>query len=116
MTGLSYKAADVNGSGLLNSTDALNISRRFAVITSSFSVGDWALSVDSISLGSQGTRDTLFLSVLCYGDVNGSYSPSLNLRTATDVSNQNVGMWLFGSPAGLFGQRVRIQPSLINPH
>jgi hypothetical protein len=114
LTGLNYKAADVNGSGLLNSTDALNISRRFAAITSSFSVGDWALAVDTINLGSQGTRDTLFLRVLCYGDVNGSYSPSLNLRTATDVPNQNVEIWLLGNRAGLFGQRVRIQPVLKN--
>lgn len=112
--GLNYKAADVNGSGLLNSTDALNISRRFAVITSGFSVGDWALSVDSISLGTRGTRDTLYLGVLCYGDVNGSYSPSLILRTVGGVSNQSVGMWLYGNPAGLFGLRPRTQSSIRN--
>jgi len=114
LTGLNYKAADVNGSGLLNSTDALNISRRFAVITSNFSVGDWALAVDTISLGGSGTRDTLSLGVLCYGDVNGSYFPSLNLRTVVNVPNQNAGILLFGNSSGLFNHRINISYMIYN--
>ncbi|MFM8494290.1 MAG: hypothetical protein ACKOEM_02020 [Planctomycetia bacterium] len=81
LNGLKRKAADVNVTASINSADALLVSRRFSTIINNFNAGDFVYSVDTFTLA-QG--DSLFLDVLslCYGDVNGSYNPSVTARTA----------------------------------
>ena len=64
--------ADVNGSGSINGTDAMLIMRR--AIDGSFPIGDfYFFSPNGISVS--GDTCTYDLSFLCYGDVNGSYTP-----------------------------------------
>jgi len=78
LVGLRLKAADVNGSNTVNSLDALTTSRRFSGSVTSFTVGNWAIENLPVAFNS-GTITRNLLGV-CYGDVNGSYSPSTALR------------------------------------
>ncbi len=43
LTGLYLKAADVNASGVVNSSDALLVAQRFVTLITSFPAGDWYL-------------------------------------------------------------------------
>lgn len=76
LTGLSVEAADVDGSGFINSDDALKVQQRFVNMINSFPAGDWVFEADSMSINFGGyyTRDLLGS---CYGDVNRSYNPAL---------------------------------------
>ncbi|MBE0642425.1 MAG: hypothetical protein IH599_10335 [Bacteroidales bacterium] len=65
-------AADVDASGLVNTTDALQIARRFASLMPAFASGDWFLPQQRINI--EAGYYSLNLSVVCFGDVNGSYA------------------------------------------
>jgi len=82
LSGHRLKAANVNNTGGVNAVDALLIARRFTGLINSFAAGDWYGTVDTVSLGIGNV--TLNKSVLCYGDVDGSFIPSL--RTAPRVA------------------------------
>ncbi len=70
--------ADVNGSGNINGTDAMLILRR--AIDEQFPVGDfYYYNPNGISV--EGNTCTYDLSFLCYGDVNGSYTPATRDNT-----------------------------------
>ena len=72
LVGQYAAAADVNASGNINGTDAMLIMRR--TIDGSFPIGDfYFFSPNGISVS--GDTCTYDLSFLCYGDVNGSYTP-----------------------------------------
>ena len=74
---LPQYAGDVNGSNVLNSTDALLIARRFVGYDNSFVVGDWAFETPVITASGNGLiQQDVF--ALCFGDVNGSYQPGNN--------------------------------------
>ncbi|MFM9060879.1 MAG: dockerin type I domain-containing protein, partial [Bacteroidota bacterium] len=73
LLGLFKKAADVNGNGSINSTDALLVSRRFTGSITSFSSGNWVFDRTNLSL-SPGINAKSVLGV-CVGDVNGSHIP-----------------------------------------
>jgi uncharacterized protein (TIGR02145 family) len=82
------RSADVSGNGVLNSTDAIQISRRVALITASFAIGDflWDPTV-VVAQGSPMTRD---FKVLCGGDINGSYlisahTPQMSIDTIASI-------------------------------
>jgi hypothetical protein len=79
--GLRRQVADVNRTASINSSDALLVSRRYSLIINDFSAGDFGYSMDTFSMG-QG--DSVYLDVrsLCYGDVNGSYNPSVTARAS----------------------------------
>jgi sugar lactone lactonase YvrE len=81
LLGLRRQVADVNGTASINSSDALLVSRRYSLIINDFSAGDFGYSMDTFSMG-QG--DSVYLDVrsLCYGDVNGSYNPSVTSRVS----------------------------------
>lgn len=65
-------AADVNGSNNINGTDAMLIMRR--AVDGSFPVGDFFYyNPNNISVS--GDTCNYNLSYLCYGDVNGSFTP-----------------------------------------
>jgi len=72
LTGVKVKAADVNLSQSINSSDALQVSRRFAGLINSFTAGNWVYSVASVTL-TPGTNIINF-NALCTGDVNASRS------------------------------------------
>ena len=70
--------ADVNGNGSVNGTDAMLILRR--AIDEQFPVGDfYYYTPNGISV--EGGTCTYDLSFLCYGDVNGSYTPATRDNT-----------------------------------
>ena len=67
------EVADVNGNGTINGTDAMLILRR--AIDEGFPIGNFYFySPNGISV--EGNTCTYDLSFLCYGDVNGSYTPA----------------------------------------
>ncbi|MFM7496761.1 MAG: T9SS type A sorting domain-containing protein, partial [Bacteroidota bacterium] len=80
-SGLRLKACDVNGSNTVTSGDALLINRRFSGGITSFNVGNFANSDPAVTVGS--TNVTQNMQAICYGDINGSYSPSTATRLAT---------------------------------
>jgi hypothetical protein len=80
LTGINFKAGDVNGTGLINGTDALMVHRRYVGEDNSFPVGDWAYDLPAsiqIVSGQELQESNL---ALVYGDVNGTYTPDINLR------------------------------------
>jgi hypothetical protein len=81
LLGLRRQVADVNGTASINSSDALLVSRRYSLVINNFNAGDFEYSMDTFSMG-QG--DSVYLDVrsLCYGDVNGSYNPSVTSRVS----------------------------------
>lgn len=72
LSGLNLEAADVNANGVVNTSDALNIQRRFVGMVSGFNSGDWICEKDIIVVG--GNSHCIHnYHALCFGDVDGSY-------------------------------------------
>jgi len=72
---LRQSAADVNLNQAINSADALLINRRITGLITSFNAGVWVS--DRPTLTAQGSAISLNLRMLCVGDVNGSYTPTV---------------------------------------
>jgi len=73
LSGIRLIAADVNASGFVNAGDALFAAQRFAYVINSFPAGDWAFENQTLTLNEADMHiDEL---ALCFGDVNGSYTP-----------------------------------------
>lgn len=78
---LQAKAADVNHSNTITSTDALLIRQRTAGIITSFTGGDWVFENPTVAVS--GSNATKNIRGLCTGDVNGSYVPVPAKSTAS---------------------------------
>jgi PKD repeat protein len=74
LSGLKLKSANVDNSVMVNSLDAMLISRRFTGSLSSFPSGNWAFEKPVFVFNGNGDI-TQNIKALCYGDVNGSYIP-----------------------------------------
>lgn len=74
LSGITLEAADVNGSGHVNATDALNAVQRFAQHIQSFPASDWISEVTSITHAGSDTH--VALQAICRGDVDLSWSPA----------------------------------------
>ncbi|MCX6271805.1 MAG: dockerin type I domain-containing protein [Bacteroidetes bacterium] len=74
LTGIRFKAADVNGNGYINSTDALLIGKRYIEYITTFPVGDWVFEEPTLNITEPSSQVVDFKGI-CVGDVNGSYSP-----------------------------------------
>jgi len=72
---LRQSAADVNLNQAINSADALLINRRITGLITSFNAGVWVS--DRPTLTAQGSAISMNLRMLCVGDVNGSYTPTV---------------------------------------
>ncbi|MCX6272685.1 MAG: hypothetical protein NTU44_16005 [Bacteroidetes bacterium] len=75
LTGLTWRAADVNLSNYLNTTDALLILQRYAGAISTFPAGNWVFETGNVTL----TGDIsvlLNLKGTCYGDLDGTFVPA----------------------------------------
>jgi hypothetical protein len=70
LNGVKIKAADANLSQTINSSDALQVSRRFAGLIGSFTAGNWVYSIGSMTLTAGPNHLTVY--ALCTGDVNAS--------------------------------------------
>ncbi len=88
LVNLKVKAADIDGTGFINSSDALVATRRFVQLISSFVVGNWFSTSSLISVTGTYTI-TSNLKGICYGDVDGSYIPSL--KAEPDINLQMEG-------------------------
>ncbi|MCX6271478.1 MAG: T9SS type A sorting domain-containing protein [Bacteroidetes bacterium] len=95
LTGLALEAADENGNGYPNASDALGVVKRWTGITHSFPAGDWVYEQPVDTAGDNGFYNHP-IEFLCVGDVNGSYDPSgtrqspavyLNLKDRLAVDN-----------------------------
>jgi PKD repeat protein len=73
LTGLRFRAADVNASNSVNASDALVINRRYSNVISTFPAGEWVF--DTATIVTNGSAITRNLKAMCYGDVNGSFIP-----------------------------------------
>ncbi len=92
LTGLVFKAADVNNSNHINSIDALMILRRYVELISIFPAGDWVFESNTVTI-TNGVPVLLNFKGLCYGDLDGSYTPAgcTPLPTPSDAGpDQNV--------------------------
>ena len=105
------KVGDVNGSNIVNSTDALLVKRRAIQLVSSFSAGDWCFSQPNANPANPSvlftntlantawssyngaTGTTINIQAMCYGDVNGSFTPSASKNSIAVLSDSviNIG-------------------------
>jgi parallel beta-helix repeat protein len=83
LTGLSLAAADINLSGSVNATDALFMLKRFAGLMDAFPSGDFLYHYDDYVVN--GNEVVSALRTLCFGDVNGSYSPLKSLKSSSGI-------------------------------
>jgi hypothetical protein len=74
LSGLNMEAADVDGSGYINAIDALEVMNRFVGLSGPFVSGDWIFEHPDVSILGNHTQTVNFKG-LCYGDVDGSYTP-----------------------------------------
>ncbi len=81
LSGIRLIAADVNASGFVNAGDALFAAQRFAYVITSFPAGDWAFENQIVTLNE--TDQHIDELALCFGDVNGSFTPSFVKITPT---------------------------------
>ncbi|ASB49694.1 right-handed parallel beta-helix repeat-containing protein [Alkalitalea saponilacus] len=84
LTGLSLAAADVNLSGSVNGTDALFMLKRYAGLIDEFPSGDFLYHYDDYLV--DGNSIFSGLRVLCFGDVNGSYSLLKSLKSGQGIT------------------------------
>jgi len=74
---LRQTAADVNLNQAINSADALLVNRRITGLITNFNAGVWVS--DRPTLTAQGSVISMNLRMLCVGDVNGSYTPTVTI-------------------------------------
>ena len=73
LSGVKLAAADVDANGYINSMDALAIAKRFVNILPNFVSGDWYFQKPAVVVS--GANLTQPLKAICFGDVDGSYTP-----------------------------------------
>ena len=116
LSGLRLTVADVNGSSSVNSTDALNALNRFTGALTSYNVGDYAADATSYAVTGSGAG-TLNVSMLCYGDVNGSYQPTGGFVRTTWRSLDQQGVLRVGATGSyevpLYASR-QVQPGAVS--
>jgi len=79
---LQVKSGDVNKSNSLSTMDLTIIKQRIGAILSAFTVGDWVFDQTAITIN--GLSLVQNIKALCFGDANGSYTPS-NLKSVSNV-------------------------------
>jgi len=84
LQGVFRQAADVNARNLINALEAQTIARRTIRQVNQFAAGDWLYDRAGVTIAAQSTPQSTPMVVpivaLCYGDVNGSYTPGAPLR------------------------------------
>lgn len=105
LTGSRLMAADVNGSLTVNGTDALLIQKRYVNQIETFPMGDVYYNLYDTVVYNNVSTD-LNITVLCYGDVNGSYQALRN-----GITLQTEGQMLVSSDQ-VIEIPVRVKTSL----
>jgi len=90
LSGVKFKAGDVNSSSYINAMDALIISRKFTGSVSAFAIGDWVFEEPQLAVTSSPLHIALNIKGLCTGDVSASYIPSLITAANAGIDQLNV--------------------------
>ncbi len=85
LTGINLLAADVDNNNLVNTTDALMVSRRYIQLLDSFPAGDWVVGEKPVTLA--GGNISAILKATCMGDVNASFSPPATFACGQSVTD-----------------------------
>ncbi len=88
LSGLNFKAGDVDNSNSLTAIDALLDVRRFVHLIDSFPAGDWVAESHTLVMNGSGNL-TDSIMVLCTGDVDGSYNPVLRTEPGITLQEGN---------------------------
>jgi hypothetical protein len=91
LAGLRLGAADVNATNSINTGDALLATRRYSGNITSFGAGDWRF--ESIPLTISASSVTQNVRGICYGDVNGSFLPSVQRTIPYALDGEVPGSW-----------------------
>ena len=83
LSGMKLAAADVNFSHSVNGTDALLVMKRYSGQISTFPAGDYLYNYDTVIMN--GSNVTGNIEVLCFGDVNASYTPATKSTLSTGL-------------------------------
>ena len=103
LTDAQFAAADVNNNGVVNGTDAMLILRR--TVNEAFPAGDfYYFNPNGMTIS--GDTCHYDLSFLCYGDVNGSYTPQ---------NRNNIALLMEGEMLTDSYQEMMIPVSVKNP-
>ncbi len=86
LTGMKLLAADVDGTGFINSSDGLMIVKRFVGLINTFPVGNWLVSQQQVNATGSATI-TANLKALCYGDLDGSFVPAIKESPAVELKS-----------------------------
>jgi|GEM_PF-2420912 len=89
LSSLRAMAADVNGSGFVNAADGLLVAKRFVGLNTSFVVGDWAFTKDTVHIGGVANQ-VANLKAVVYGDVDGSYIPPAKLQPSLMLTSNGI--------------------------
>jgi len=112
LSNLRKLAADVNQSGYVNALDAFMVMRRFVGQINSFNSGDWLLPTpDSTQIAS--AVNTVNITGLCFGDVNGSFIPPCNVIAPNPAQEKSKGT---ESKAIPMEDAIRNNQLMIIPH
>jgi len=88
LDGIFLASGDVNASGGLTAADVLLIKKRIAFVTNSFVVGDWLFNNTPIVISGGSVIQNF--NGLCYGDANGSFTPSdKGMQPAEQIRNMS---------------------------
>ncbi len=75
LTEFRAAAADADNNGIINTTDALYVSKRYVELISSFPAGDWLFSNEGGINIQNGNTVNYTAKAICVGDTDGSYQP-----------------------------------------
>lgn len=67
------------------------VAKRFVGLISTFPVGDWLSTIHVMNVSSSGTF-TANMKAVCYGDLDGSFTPALKESPAVEMSAN--GLWI----------------------
>jgi uncharacterized protein (TIGR02145 family) len=97
LEGLYLAAANVDMNPNINSIDAYIVQKRFILQINSFPVGDWVFENPLVSITGPSVN-TVNIKGICYGDVNGSYLPSIiNQMPCPGIPAFNYGGQLYNT-------------------
>ncbi|MEI7982518.1 MAG: T9SS type A sorting domain-containing protein, partial [Bacteroidota bacterium] len=86
LNSIKLAAADVNNSGFVNATDALLVMKRFVGQIPAFPSGDAFMEIDTLMVN--GNQVTNNLKMIWFGDVNGSFIPSVKKSLTSVILSQ----------------------------
>jgi uncharacterized protein (TIGR02145 family) len=107
LAGIHKKAATVDVIPLINTNDAILTSRRFTHTIDSFPAGDWVFEQKTVTVNNSSLKENL--KGICYGDVNGSFSPPAQFVCGQNITDSRDGQVY---PTVLIGEQCWIAKNM----